>query len=192
MKLNKMLLIGFASLGLMVSGCASNKHDLSTIEAQKAQQAAAAKAAAEEKAAADAQAAEEARVEAEAKAQAQADAEMAAAKALKPAMNSVYFAFDSAVLDSSASGTLEAYATWLANNADVNVTIEGNCDQRGSREYNLALGQQRADSVKAFFVARGVDAARLDTVSFGEERPVCMGSGEACWAQNRHADIVSR
>jgi len=87
---------------------------------------------------------------------------------------------------------LETYAAWLNANSDVNVTIEGNCDQRGSREYNLALGQQRADSVKSYLVQHGVSAYRLDTVSFGEERPACQGSGEACWAQNRHADIVSR
>jgi len=112
--------------------------------------------------------------------------------AMKPSTNSVYFAFDSAHLSSAGNNILEAYATWLNANNDVSVTIEGNCDQRGSREYNLALGQQRADSVKAYLVARGVSARHIDTVSFGEERPACRGTGEACWAQNRHADIVRR
>lgn len=112
--------------------------------------------------------------------------------ASKPASNSVYFAFDSADLDVAGSGTLDGYAAWLNDHGAVSVTIEGNCDQRGSREYNLALGQQRADSVKAYLVARGVAASHVDTVSYGEERAACSGTGEACWAQNRHADIVSR
>ncbi len=110
----------------------------------------------------------------------------------KPSTNSVYFAFDSAELDASAQATLDAYAAWLNSNQSVNIKIEGNCDERGSREYNLALGQERADSVKNYLVARGVSSNRIDTVSFGEERPVCHGTGEACWAQNRHADIVTR
>ncbi len=112
--------------------------------------------------------------------------------ASKPASSSVYFAFDSADLDAAGNATLDGYAAWLNDHGAVTVTIEGNCDQRGSREYNLALGQQRADSVKAYLVARGVSASHVDTVSFGEERPACSGTGEACWAQNRHADIVSR
>ena len=74
----------------------------------------------------------------------------------------------------------------------MNITIEGNCDERGSREYNLALGQRRADSVRDYMNSRGVSVGRVDTVSFGEERPACRGSGEACWAQNRRGDIVTR
>ncbi|MDX8389830.1 MAG: peptidoglycan-associated lipoprotein Pal [Mariprofundaceae bacterium] len=109
----------------------------------------------------------------------------------KPSSNSVYFAFDSAELDSSAQATLDAYARWLKSNAHAKITIEGNCDERGSREYNLALGQQRANSVRHYLTDRGVAAGNVDTVSFGEERAVCQGTGEACWAQNRHADIVS-
>jgi peptidoglycan-associated lipoprotein len=112
--------------------------------------------------------------------------------AKQPSSNAVYFAYDSAELDEAAKAILDGYAAWLNDNTAVNVTIEGNCDQRGSREYNLALGQRRADSVKGHLVAQGVAADRIDTVSFGEERPACTGTGEACWAQNRHADIVSR
>lgn len=106
----------------------------------------------------------------------------------KPSSNSVYFAFDKSDLDASSQAVLDAYAEWLNSNS-VKVTIEGNCDERGSREYNLALGQRRADSVRNYLVNRGVSANRIDTVSFGEEKPVCTGSGEACWAQNRRADI---
>jgi len=114
------------------------------------------------------------------------------ASASKPSTNSVYFAFDSAKLDASAQATLDGYAAWLNGMHSTSIKIEGNCDQRGSREYNLALGQDRADSVRKYLTARGVSASRIDTVSFGEERPACMGTGEACWAQNRHADIVTR
>jgi len=108
--------------------------------------------------------------------------------ASKPSTNSVYFAFDKSDLNASSQAVLDAYAAWLNSNS-TSVTIEGNCDERGSREYNLALGQRRADSVRSYLVSRGVSASRIDTVSFGEEKPVCTGSGESCWAQNRRADI---
>ena len=110
----------------------------------------------------------------------------------KPSTNSVYFAFNSAKVNSSGETVLVEYAAWLNANEDVNITVEGNCDERGSREYNLALGEERANAVKEVLVANGVDEMRVDTVSFGEERPVCTRSGEACWAQNRHGDIVNR
>ncbi|MDX8404516.1 MAG: peptidoglycan-associated lipoprotein Pal [Mariprofundaceae bacterium] len=110
----------------------------------------------------------------------------------KPTSNSVYFAYDSSALDDASKAALDAHAAWLASHTAKSVTIEGNCDQRGSREYNLALGQRRADSVKDYLVSQGADASHIDTVSFGEERPACTGSGEACWAQNRHADIAGR
>jgi len=112
--------------------------------------------------------------------------------ARKPASHSVYFAFDKSDLDAAARSILDANAAWLKANPTLSIVIEGNCDERGSREYNLALGQRRADSVRSHLEARGIAASRIDTVSFGEERPVCKGSGEACWAQNRRADIVTR
>lgn len=117
---------------------------------------------------------------------------VAGSMAEKPSSNAVYFEFDKSDLDGAGSATLAGYAAWLSDHSDASVTIEGNCDERGSREYNLALGQRRADSVKDSLVANGVDASRIDTVSFGEERPACDGSGAACWAQNRRADIISR
>ncbi|OIQ00125.1 MAG: peptidoglycan-associated lipoprotein [Zetaproteobacteria bacterium CG2_30_46_52] len=121
-----------------------------------------------------------------------AAADKAANMAAMPSTNSAYFAFDSAVIDDAGKMALTAYATWLNNNTDVNVTVEGNCDERGSREYNLALGEERAKSVRDVLVSNGVAASRIDTVSFGEERPVCTRSGEACWAQNRRGDVVNR
>lgn len=112
-------------------------------------------------------------------------------QAAKPSANSVYFAFDSSAIDASSKTLLDGYAAWLNDN-NVKTTIEGNCDERGSREYNLALGQRRADSVKDYLVSQGVSSSRIDTVSFGEEKPECTGSGEACWAQNRRAEILPR
>ena len=109
----------------------------------------------------------------------------------EPASKSVYFAFDSSELDAAARAILDANAEWIIAN-NLSITVEGNCDERGTREYNLALGQRRADSVRNYLEARGVSSSWIDTVSFGEERPACDGSGEACWAQNRRADIVTR
>jgi len=111
---------------------------------------------------------------------------------MRPSTNAIYFAFDSSAIDAAGLAVLDEHATWLRSHSGASITIEGNGDERGSREYNLALGQQRADSVRAHLIAQGVDGSRIDTVSFGEERPACTGSGEACWAQNRRADIVSR
>jgi len=107
-------------------------------------------------------------------------------------VHQAFFAFDSSQLDAAARSILNGNAEWLNDNPGLRVTIEGNCDERGTREYNLALGQRRADSVRDYLVSRGVSASRVDTVSFGEERPMCRSSGEACWAQNRRADIVTR
>lgn len=110
----------------------------------------------------------------------------------KELARSVYFAFDKSDLDASARAVLDAQAAWLTANPNATIKIEGNCDERGSREYNLALGQRRADSVGDYLTARGVNPSNVETVSFGEEIPVCTRSGEACWAQNRRADIVTR
>ncbi|MDQ6959759.1 MAG: peptidoglycan-associated lipoprotein Pal [Mariprofundaceae bacterium] len=110
----------------------------------------------------------------------------------EPSSHSVYFAFDSSQLGAAAHGILDANAAWLKAHSGSSITIEGNCDERGSREYNLALGQRRADGVRDYLASQGVSSSSIDTVSFGEERPVCQGTGEACWAQNRHADIVVR
>jgi peptidoglycan-associated lipoprotein len=106
---------------------------------------------------------------------------------------SVYFAFDKSNLDASARAVLDAQAAWLSANPNATIKIEGNCDERGSREYNLALGQRRADSVGDYLTARGVSSSNVETISFGEEMPVCTRrTGESCWAQNRRADIVTR
>jgi len=109
-----------------------------------------------------------------------------------PADRSVYFTFDSAKLSAKTARILNANAAWLKAHPQRTATVEGNCDERGGREYNLALGQRRADTVKAYLVSHGAPAANIGTASFGEENPVCRGTGENCWSQNRRADIVIR
>lgn len=102
----------------------------------------------------------------------------------------VFFDFDKFNLKADARKTLEKQAAWLKNNPSVRVTIEGHCDERGTREYNLALGERRANSAKDYLVSLGVNPGRLKTISYGKERPVAMGSNEAAWAQNRRSVTV--
>ena len=97
----------------------------------------------------------------------------------------VYFGFDKFNLKADARKTLDKQGAWLKANPSVTVTLEGHCDERGTREYNLALGERRANSVKDYLVSLGVNPARLKTISYGKERPVAMGSNEAAWGQNR-------
>jgi peptidoglycan-associated lipoprotein len=99
----------------------------------------------------------------------------------------VYFDFDKATLTPTAQNVLMFKADWLKANADESVTIEGHCDERGTPEYNLALGERRAQSAKSYLTNLGVDAARMQTISYGEERPVDPGSNEEAWAKNRRA-----
>lgn len=102
----------------------------------------------------------------------------------------VFFATDSSALDGIAREVLTRQAQWLNQNPGVSATIEGHADERGTREYNLALGARRAQAARDFLVAQGVAASRLRTVSFGKERPVALGSDEMSWAQNRRAVSV--
>ncbi|MGQ0558951.1 MAG: peptidoglycan-associated lipoprotein Pal [Sphingosinicella sp.] len=102
----------------------------------------------------------------------------------------VFFAFDSYALDESARRTLDSQAEWLIRNPAVRVVIEGHCDERGTREYNLALGDRRANAARDYLEARGVSAGRMQTISWGKERPAAEGSHEGAWAQNRRAVTV--
>jgi peptidoglycan-associated lipoprotein len=99
----------------------------------------------------------------------------------------VFFAFDRSDISSEGQETLEHQADWLRRYPNVTVTIEGHCDERGTREYNLALGERRADAVKNVLVAAGIPASRISTISYGKERPIVPGSNEEAWAQNRVA-----
>lgn len=102
----------------------------------------------------------------------------------------VYFDFDDASLNYQAQEVLKQKAMWLRNSADANVVIEGHCDERGTNAYNLALGERRAESAKAFLVNLGISGARLTTISYGEEKPLDMGHNEEAWAKNRRAAFV--
>jgi peptidoglycan-associated lipoprotein len=97
----------------------------------------------------------------------------------------IFFEYDKSDLDDRARAVLQKQAAWLQRFGAVTLTIEGHCDERGTREYNLALGARRAQAVKDYLGSLGVSGARLDTISYGKERPVCVESNDACWAQNR-------
>jgi len=99
----------------------------------------------------------------------------------------VYFDFDASNLRADARAQLEKQAAWLRQFPSVSATIEGHCDERGTREYNLALGERRANSARDYLVALGISGGRLATISFGKERPAVIGTGEAVWALNRRA-----
>ena len=102
----------------------------------------------------------------------------------------IYFAFDKYNLDDAAQETLMSKADFLRENPDIYITIEGHADERGTNEYNLALGDRRAESAKSFLVDMGIEAYRISTVSYGEERPFCMESDEECWSKNRRDQFV--
>jgi peptidoglycan-associated lipoprotein len=99
--------------------------------------------------------------------------------------DTVHFDYDKSDIKDEDRSTLQKQATWLEKYPQVRVTIEGHCDERGTREYNLALGARRANAVKEYLVSLGVSSARIDTISYGKERPICTESNEDCWAQNR-------
>jgi peptidoglycan-associated lipoprotein len=105
----------------------------------------------------------------------------------------VYFDYDQYMLRADALPVLSAQATWLVRYPSVQVRIEGNTDERGTEEYNLALGGRRANAIRDFLVAHGVSPARISTVSFGKEKPIDPGDNEQAWAKNRngHTAIVS-
>jgi peptidoglycan-associated lipoprotein len=102
----------------------------------------------------------------------------------------VFFELDSYLLDEADRQTLRRHANWLAQYPQVRATIEGHCDERGTRDYNLALGERRANAAKNYLVSQGVDAGRLAVASHGKERPEALGSDEASYAQNRRAVTV--
>jgi peptidoglycan-associated lipoprotein len=108
----------------------------------------------------------------------------------KAGSDTVLFATDSYDLDGESRSILDRQIQWLKQYAAVRITVEGHADERGTREYNLALGDRRANSAKNYLASQGVSAARITTISYGKERPAAMGSDEAAWAQNRRAVTV--
>lgn len=185
----KKLLLSLILVNLLAA-CASDKPKEAVVEPQAA---AANDAAARAKA--EAEAAERAKVEAEAAAKAEADAaaraKAEAEAAAKSALDkrSVYFPFDVDAIQAADKDTIVAHGKNLEQNPQLKVRVEGNCDERGSSEYNLALGQRRAKNTKKALVLAGAKAAQIQTISYGESKPVAPGHDEASWAQNRRADI---
>jgi len=109
-----------------------------------------------------------------------------------PAARSVYYEFDRAEIKSEGVKTIEANAQYLRAHPEVKVKVEGNADERGSREYNLALGQRRADAVSKRMAILGIPTDRIEAVSFGKEKPKATGHDESAWSENRRSDIVYR
>jgi len=168
-------------------GCPKSADVSSAPEAQKVEQAPAA--------AADAAKAAEEKKAAEEAAAAKAAAEERAAKerAAKETMGlqPIYFDFDKSFVRDDAKGVMKANAEWLKANPKAKVRIEGNCDERGTIEYNQALGQRRAASAKKYLTDMGVSGKRISLISYGKEKPVCKESSEDCWQKNRRADLVA-
>ena len=102
----------------------------------------------------------------------------------------VFFATNETVLTTASRETLRKQATWLRKNKDVTVTLEGHADERGTREYNLALGEKRAQAVKNYLIGLGINPDRVSTISYGKERPAVVGSNDGAWAQNRRSVSV--
>ncbi|MBJ7443105.1 MAG: peptidoglycan-associated lipoprotein Pal [Sphingobium sp.] len=103
----------------------------------------------------------------------------------------IFFGLDQYDIDAEDQATLQSQAAWLQQNPAVRVTIEGHADERGTRDYNIALGERRANAAKNYLASLGIDSGRITTVSYGKERPAALGSDEASWAQNRRAVTVT-
>jgi peptidoglycan-associated lipoprotein len=103
---------------------------------------------------------------------------------------SIYFDFDKSFIKLEYRAVLQAKAEFLKDNPNIHIRIEGNCDERGTNEYNLALGERRANSAAKFLVSLGISPDRIETISYGEERPLTLGHGEGAWAQNRRDDFT--
>jgi peptidoglycan-associated lipoprotein len=115
----------------------------------------------------------------------------AAAAAAAAGLQPIYFDFDQSFIRNDARDVLKANAEWLKANPKVKVRIEGNCDERGTKEYNQALGQRRATSAKKYLVDMGISAKRISLVSYGKEKAVCREASEDCWQKNRRDDLIA-
>lgn len=122
---------------------------------------------------------------------ARTEEERAPAQAPAAGLQPVYFDFDQSHIRADAQAVLKSNADWLRANPKVNVRIEGNGDERGTREYNQALGQRRAQNTKKYLADLGIPASRITLISYGKEKPVCSESTEGCWQRNRRGDVVA-
>lgn len=173
MEINKTYLLSAIFAVSLLAGCGSTD----TVETESTDTAA------EEQAAAEAAEAERRRLAAEEAAR--LEAERLAAENLETLF---YFDFDQATLSSATRADLDAQIAVLKNN-DVRIRLEGHADERGTREYNIALGERRANAVANYMVVNGIARFRIETVSYGEERPLATGSDEGSWAQNRRVEL---
>lgn len=107
-------------------------------------------------------------------------------------LKTVYFDFDRYDIKAEYQGALKSNAAWAQSNANKKLEVQGHCDERGSTEYNIALGDRRAKAAKAYLQHLGVNGSKVNTVSFGEERPACSDHNEGCWAKNRRAEFVGK
>ena len=198
----QMLIVFFVAASLMILGgasCAKKQVkvetpviDTSAADAEKARLAA--EAAAKAKAKAEAEARAKAEAEARAKAEAEARAKAEAQKLLQDQINAfesenIYFDYDKADLKPEAQSILAKKAQFLGSNSSYSVRIEGNCDERGTNEYNLALGERRADAAKKYLNSLGISADKITTLSYGEEKPVDSGHDETAWSKNRRDEF---
>ena len=120
------------------------------------------------------------------------ETEINPSESAKPApstLDMIHFDFDKAAIRPDAKAILEKHAKWLQANPKVKIQIEGHCDERGTNEYNLALGERRAQATKRFLTALGIDGRRLATISYGEERPLCIQHDESCYGKNRRSQF---
>ncbi len=106
-------------------------------------------------------------------------------------LKTIHFDFDRAEIRGDQRATLQENAVWLRDHADVRILLEGHCDERGTREYNQTLGERRAQATRDYLISLGIGSERVETVSYGEERPAASGSNEQAWAQNRRAEFVA-
>jgi peptidoglycan-associated lipoprotein len=107
-------------------------------------------------------------------------------------LGDIHFDFDRSAIRPDAAAILAAHADWIKSTRGAQILIEGHCDERGTNEYNIALGDRRARAARDYLVAHGIAASRITTITYGEERPVCAGRTESCWARNRRAHFLAR
>ena len=105
-------------------------------------------------------------------------------------LKDIHFNFDQYGLDSNSKEALQQNASYLKQNPGMKIEIQGHCDERGTNNYNIALGERRASATKRFLVSQGIDSSRINIISFGEEKPFCFDSNEGCWFQNRRAHFM--
>jgi peptidoglycan-associated lipoprotein len=187
----KKIILGIVLLNLLVA-CSSNKPKEKVSEPAPAPEAAAAvpAAASAETGSADNASTSTAPVAAESASSVAPDSTASAAETSVQENGSAYFPFDVDAVQEADRAAVQAHGAYLGKNKTAKVRVEGNADERGSSEYNLGLGQRRANNVKKLLIMSGAGNVQIETVSFGEEKPRCAEHNESCWSQNRRADII--